>query len=96
MTPSARSPDVACARCWFYPTPGRMLVILLAIEGVLFLCDSLCWIPNGRAGPIAGAAVGSFLILMVLWFILALIFHWRFQFSIRAANCLLKRLRPGA
>ena len=69
-------------RRWFFPTPGKLLVVLLAIEGILFL--SKPWIPKGWAVLFAVAAVGLFLIGMLLWFILALVFRWRFQFSIRS------------
>ena len=70
-------------RRWFHPTPGHLLLVLLAIEGILFFADWQ-WIPKGWAVLIAVAAVGVFLIGMLLWFALALVFRWRFQFSIRS------------
>ena len=67
---------------WFYPAPGRLLVVLLAVEAALFLFES--WMPKGWAVLIAVAAVGVFLLLMLLWYVAALLFRWRFQFSIRS------------
>jgi hypothetical protein len=67
---------------WYHPTPGRLLVLLLAVEAVLLL--SKWWFPKGWAVLFAVAAVGVFLLLMLLWFIVSLIFRWRFQFSIRS------------
>jgi hypothetical protein len=67
---------------WFYPTPGRLLVVLLAVEGILLLSER--WFPKGCAVLIAIAAIGVFLVLMLLWFVVSLIFYWRFQFSIRS------------
>ncbi|MCC6124962.1 MAG: hypothetical protein IT426_08370 [Pirellulales bacterium] len=73
---------------WFYPTPGRLLVILLAVEGALLLSERFQWFAfNEKKGwtvLIAVAAVGVFLLLMLLWFISSLIFRWHFQFSIRS------------
>jgi hypothetical protein len=71
-------------RRWFYPTPGRLLVVLLALEGILLLSERFQWIPTGWSVLIASASVGITIVLMLLWFIFALIFHWRFQFSIRS------------
>ena len=67
---------------WFHPTPGRLLVVLLAVEGILLLSEP--WFPKGWAVLVAIAAVGAFLIAMLLWFVISLIFHRRFQFSIRS------------
>ena len=71
---------------WFRPTPGRLLVVLLAVEGFLWLCERFQWFAFGRhkgyAMALAVASVAVFLVLMLLWFALALIFRWRFQFSI--------------
>jgi hypothetical protein len=71
-------------RRWFHPTPGTLLVVLLAAEGILLLANWFQWIPKGWAVLIAIACVGVFLLLMGLWFALALVFRWRFQFSIRS------------
>jgi hypothetical protein len=69
-------------RRWLHPTPGKLLVVLLAAEGILLLSER--WMPKGWAVLIAVAAVGLFLIVMLLWFVLALVFHRRFQFSLRS------------
>jgi hypothetical protein len=69
---------------WFYPTLGRLLVVLLAVEGILVLSKWFYWIPKGWAVLIAIAGVGVVMLFMVLWFVLALLFRWRFQFSIRS------------
>lgn len=65
---------------WFHPTPGRLLALLLVVETSLFIFRS--WLPKGWAVLIAVATVGLFLLFMLLWFIAALVFHRRFQFSI--------------
>ena len=67
---------------WFQPTPGKLLIILLAVEGVLLMSER--WFPKGWAALVALAVVGLFLLLMLLWFVLALLFRWRFQFSVRS------------
>ena len=74
---------------WYHPTPGRVLFfLLLGIEGVLLLSEQFHWFAfNEKKGwtvLIAIASVGVTMILMFLWFILALLFRWRFQFSIRS------------
>jgi hypothetical protein len=69
---------------WFRPTPGRLLVVLLTVEGILFLLNWLEWTPKGWAVLLAIAAVAVTVVMMLLWFALALVFRWRFQFSIRS------------
>jgi hypothetical protein len=71
---------------WFQPTPGRLLAVLLAVEGLLWLSERLGspeW-HKGYAVLVAIACVGVALLVMFLWFIAALCFRWRFQFSLRA------------
>jgi hypothetical protein len=70
-------------RC-YQLTPAHFLVLLLDMEGILLLGNWLHWIPKGWAVLNAVAAVGVFLLLMLLWFILTLFFRWRFQFSLRS------------
>ena len=71
---------------WFLPTPGRLLWLLLAVEGFLWLSERFHWFAfnehKGWTVLIAVASVGVFLLLMLLWFLAALVFRWRFQFSI--------------
>jgi hypothetical protein len=63
-------------------TPGRLLVALLAVEGVLWLANWLRWLPKGYAVLLAVACVGVFFLVMLGWFLGALVFKWRFQFSL--------------
>jgi len=67
---------------WFHPTPARLLVILLAVEAILFL--SKPWFPKGYAVLTAIATVGVTMLLMLIWWLAALCFRWRFQFSLRS------------
>jgi hypothetical protein len=71
---------------WFHLTPDRLVVLLLAVEGLLWLSDRLGWPEwhKGYAVLVAVASVGVFLLLMFLWFVIALVFRWRFQFSLRS------------
>ncbi len=77
----AATPEKARHR-WFQITPGRLLVVLLAVEGLLWLSERFHRLPKGWPAVIAIGAVGAFLLLMFLWFAAALLFRWRFQFSI--------------
>ena len=72
----------ASHRRWSVPTPGRLLPVLLAVEGLLWLSERFQWMSKGWPVVTAIAAVGIFLLLMLLWFLLALLLRWRFQFSI--------------
>jgi hypothetical protein len=71
---------------WFHLTPGRLLVVLLAVEGFLWLSGRFQWFAfnhhKGWTVLIAVASVGVFFLLMLLWFLVALIFKWRFQYSL--------------
>jgi hypothetical protein len=75
-------------RRWFHPTPGRLLVVLLAVEGGLMLSERFQWFSfnehKGWTVLIAMAALGLFLLFMLVWFVFALLFRRRFQFSIRS------------
>ena len=79
----ADAPEKAC---WYNVTPGRLLPVLLVAEGFLWLSQRFQWFAfnhhKGWTVLVALAAVGAFLVLMFLWFLLALVFRWRFQFSI--------------
>jgi hypothetical protein len=70
-------------RRWCHLTPGHFLVLLLAVEGILLVANWFHWMPKGWAVLFAVAAVGVFLIGMLLWFLIALIFPQRFQFSLQ-------------
>ena len=75
-------------RGWFHLSPDRLIVGLLAVEGVLFLSERFQWFAfNERKGwtvLIAVAAVCLAVIVMLLWLIASLLFRWRFQFSLRS------------
>ena len=81
MTPASRPR-------WYRLTPDRLLSALLAVEGLLWLCGHYRWFwfnhHKGWAALIAVAAVGAFLLLMLLWLVAAALFRWRCQYSIRS------------
>ena len=58
------------------------------MEGLLLLSERFQWFTfnehKGWAVLIAVAALGVALLLMLYWFIIAKVFCWRFQFSIRS------------
>lgn len=72
---------------WFQPTPGRVLLLLLAVEAILFLSERYRWFPfNNHKGwtvLIAIATLIATMALLFLWFLVALCFRRRFQFSLR-------------
>ncbi len=71
---------------FFYPTPGRFVLAVLAIEVLLWLSDRFGWLGwhKGYAVLTAVASVGVAMLLMLLWFGTAVVMRWRFQFSIRS------------
>ena len=71
---------------WFHPTPGRFVLALLAVEVLLWLSDRFGWLAwhKGYAVLTCVAGVGVAMLLMLVWFGVALIFRWRFQFGIRS------------
>src|SRR5271166_1095635 len=79
--------DPASKSRWYCPTLEWLIVLLLATTGFLYLCERLQWFGfyahRGVAVLIAVVTVGVVLNLMQLWWLLALVFRWRFQFSIR-------------
>ncbi len=80
------SMDATTRARWFHPTPGRFVLALLAVEVLLWLSDRFGWLGwhKGYAVLAAVANVGVAMLLMLGWFAVALIFRWRFQFSIRS------------
>jgi hypothetical protein len=68
---------------FFQPTLGKLLALVLALEGVLFFTNWFHWTPKGWTVLTALAAVGVFLTGMLLRFVLAFLFSWRFQFNLR-------------
>jgi phosphate/sulfate permease len=71
---------------WYRLTPDRVVVALLALEGFLLLSAWFRWFPfnqyKGWTVLVAIAGVGAAMLLMFLWFLAAVVFRWRFQFSI--------------
>ena len=64
------------------------MLCLLALEGFLLLAGRFGWFTfdrhKGYAMLVTIAAVGAALALMLLWFLVALVFRRRFQFSLRS------------
>ena len=81
----AATPEKARRR-WSRVTPDRVVVALLALEGFLLLSAWFRWFPfnqhKGWTVLICLATVGAAFVLMFLWFLAALVFRRRFQFSI--------------
>jgi Leucine-rich repeat (LRR) protein len=75
-------------RRWYRPVPGHLVAVLLAVEAILLLSNWRGWFTfnqyKGWTVLIAVACVSGFLVLMSFWFIVSLLFRWRFQFSIRS------------
>ena len=73
---------------WYQPTPGRLLVALLAVEGVLLLSERFQWFSfnehKGWTVLISIACVGMTMALIFLWLMVAFCFRWRFQFALRS------------
>ena len=71
---------------WFHLTPDRFVLLLLAVEVLLWLSDRFGWLGwhKGYAVLTDVAVVGVAMILMLVWFGVALVFRWRFQFSVRS------------
>ncbi len=71
---------------WFHLTPGRFVLGLLVVEGLLWLSDRFGWLGwhKGYAVLTAVATVGMAMLLLLGWFGVALVFRRRFQFSIRS------------
>ncbi len=71
---------------WFRIAPHHCLAALLTVEGLLWLSNRLGWPPwhKGYAVLTAVATVAAMMLLMLLWFVAAVLFRWRFQFGIRS------------
>ncbi len=71
---------------WYRLTPDRLVLLLLVIEGLLWLSERLAWPAwhKGYAVLAAVASVGVAMMAMLLWFAVSLLFRWRFQFSLRS------------
>jgi hypothetical protein len=71
---------------WFHLTPGRFVIGLLAIEVLLWLSERVGWLGwhKGYAVLTGVALVGVGMVLMLVWFAVALVFKRQFQFSIQS------------
>ena len=71
---------------WFHLTPGRFVSALLAVEVLLWLSERFGWLGwhKGYAVLTCVAVAGVVLVVTVVWFAVALLLRWRFQFSIRS------------
>ena len=73
---------------WYRLSPDRVVLGLLVMECVLWLSERFQWfgfnLHKGWTVLIAVAVVGVAMLLMLGWFVVALFFRWRFQFSIRS------------
>jgi hypothetical protein len=79
--------DTTPTRVRFYHiTPGRFVTGLLAVDVFLWLSERFGWLAwhKGYAVLTALASIGVAMVLMLLWFAVALIFRQRFQFGIRS------------
>ena len=74
--------DTTQAR-WFHPTPGRFVLALLAVEVLLWLSERFGWWHKGYAVLTGVALVGMAMVLILGWQVVALVFRWRLQFSVR-------------
>ena len=71
---------------WFRPKPGWLVIFSLAVTGVLFLSERFQWFGFNHAQGLDGADCcgerGGGLLLMLVWWLAALVCRLRFQFSI--------------
>jgi hypothetical protein len=70
---------------WFQVTPLRVVVGLLSVECLLWFSERVSWLPwrKGYAVLTAMATIGVAMLLMIVWFAVAMVFRSRFQFTIR-------------
>ena len=72
---------------WHSLTPDRLVIGLLAIEGLLWLSERFQRFPfnehKGWTVLIAVGTVGLLMLLMLLWFAASVLVRWPLQFSIR-------------
>jgi hypothetical protein len=68
----------------FRLTPGLVVLLLLVVEALLFLSNWLAWPAwhKGYAVLTCAAAVGVAMVLLGLWWVVAAVFRWKFQFGI--------------
>jgi hypothetical protein len=71
---------------WFRLTPGRFVLGLVVVEGFLVLSQQFerFALNKGYTALIALATAAAIILFMLLWFLAALLFRLRFQYSIRS------------
>ena len=73
---------------WFHVTPDKCLVAMFIVEAFLLLSEQFHWFAfnehRGWTVLVAVGSVGVTLVLMLAWFVAALIFQRPFQFDIRS------------
>ncbi len=73
---------------WFYPGPHWVLLCSIIATSFLFFSEGFHWFSfnthKGWTVLVALATTGVFLLLIVVWFVVAFLFRIRFQFSIRS------------
>ena len=69
---------------WYHLTPGRIVLLVLAVEVLLWLSERFGWLGwhKGYAVLTGVALVGVAMLLMLVWFGVAVVFRRRFQFSL--------------
>ncbi|MGO8751435.1 MAG: hypothetical protein ACLQNE_36270 [Thermoguttaceae bacterium] len=67
----------------FHLTPERVLLGLPSLWGVLFVLEQFQRLGKGYSVLLALASMGMIVLVLLLWFTAALVFRWRFQFSLR-------------
>ncbi len=81
------------ARRWYRVTRGRIVLFLLALEGILLLSERFRWTGfnelKGWTVLLAFVVLGAAMILLLTWFFACLLFRRRWQFGIRELLLLL-------
>jgi hypothetical protein len=72
---------------WFHLTPGHFVSLLLLVECSLWLSQRFRWLrlneQKGWTVLFSVGLVGAVGLVMLMWWAVALICRWRFQFSLR-------------
>jgi hypothetical protein len=93
-TPNTAEPAKNARSRSFKPMPDRFVTALLLVTGLLWLSQRFQWFGfdqhKGWTVLISVAVVCLAALVMLVWWIASLLFHWRFQFGIRSvlAFCL--------
>ena len=68
---------------WFHLTPDKLLLALVPVWAGFFLSDRFGRLPKGYPVLLATAIAAVILLFSFLWFVAAVVFRWRFQYSVR-------------